>query len=215
MDYVFSYNVIFTYVSFFQINYKYHNLKKYYMVKVEDMRKKKIVGLVLVWLMLLIIIGTSPLVSAGKSIYWIVTDGVIDISSDYVAYSDFWTGVGFEEQYAYFEWYVDSGASRGGSLTQQKPVGGTKAILSMTGSGNDLQLKITIYKGGASNPSGGPEIYEWNIIDGKDSVYDCITVVFTNLITGKTTKPISLYENDVVSIGIPKVLNFDCIMELT
>lgn len=180
------------------------------------MRKEKIVGILLVWLMLLILISTSPMVSAGKSFYWIVTDGVIDPQSDFVEHFDTWSGVGLEEQAAHFQWYVDRATSRGGSLTGlDKPVGGTKAILSMTGSGNDLQLNIQIYKGGAKNPSAGPEIYEWTIIDGKDSSNNCINVVFTNLITGKTIKSISLYENDIVNIGIPKVLIFECTMQLT
>ena len=179
------------------------------------MRREKFVSIILVWLMLLILISISPIVSAGKSYYWLVTDGDIYPQSVFVEYVDYWADNGLEERNAQFQWFVDKGTSRGGSLAESdKPVGGTKATLSMTGSGNDLQLNIQIYKGGAKNPSAGPEIYQWTIIDGKDSYYDCINVVFTNSITGKSTPSVSLYENDVANIGIPHVLIFECRMWL-
>ena len=120
-----------------------------------------------------------------------------------------------EERNALFQWFVEKGTSRGGPLvTSDKSVGGTKAILSMTGSGNDLHLNIKIYKGGVKKPSAGPELYQWTITDGKNSDNDCINIVFTNSITGKSISTVSLYENDVANIGIPHVLIFECSMWL-
>ncbi len=179
------------------------------------MRKEKFVSILLVGLMLLILISTSPIVYAGKPIYWLVTDEDIFPESVFVKYVENWTENGSNERIAQFIWFVDKGISRGGSpMGSDKPVGGTKAILSMTGSGNDLQLNIQIYKGGAKKPSADPEIYQWIIIDGKNSDYDCINIVFTDSITGKTISMFSLYENDVANIGISHVLIFECRMWL-
>ena len=179
------------------------------------MGRRKFVIIVLVMLMLFILLSATPIVSAGKAFYWIVTDGEIDPLSDSAEYTDAWTGDDPQERVAEFQWYVDRDISRGGSPTgQDKPVGGTKATLSMTSSGNDLQLIIEIYKGGAKKPSAGPETYQWTIIDGMDSANDCINVIFTNSITGKLISEVSLYENDIVNIGIPNVLIFECTMSL-
>jgi len=177
------------------------------------MKKNKFAALVMLLLMLLISI--APIVCAGKSFYWLVTDGLIDSQIVSVTYNDYWTGVGLEERFAQFQWYVDKGISRGGSLSGlNKPVSGTKASLSMTGSGNDWQLTIEIIKGTFKNPSAGPETYKWIIINGKDSTNDCINIVFTNLDNGKILPPVSLHENDIAYINIPNVLKFECRMWL-
>ena len=179
------------------------------------MRREKFVSIILVWLMLLILISTSPIVYAGKPYYWLVTDGDIFPESVSTECADQWTENDSNERNAEFQWFVDKGMSRGGSPAgSNKPVGGTKATLSVTGPGNDLQLNIQIYKGGAKSPSAGPEIYQWTIIDGKNSTLDCINIVFTDLITGKSITSVSLYENDVANIGIPHVLIFECSMWL-
>ena len=179
------------------------------------MSKKKIVSILVVWLMLVILISASTIVSAGKPYYWLVTDGDIFPESVFVEYTENWIENVTNERNAEFIWFVDKGVSRGGSpVGSDKPTGGTKAILSITGSGNDLQLNIQIFKGGAKNPSAGPEIYQWIIIDGKNSDYDCINVEFTDLITGESIQSILLYENDEVTIGIPHVLKFGCRMLL-
>ena len=178
------------------------------------MKKNKFAALVL--LMLMLVISTAPMVCAGKSFYWLVTDGVIDSQIVFVEHSDYWTGEGLEEQIAQFQWYVDRGTSRGGSLIGlDKPVSGTKATLSMISSGNDLQLTIELIKGRIKNPSAGPETYKWIIFNGKDSTNDCINVVFTNLDNGKILTPLSLYENDIAYISLPNVLKFECRMWLT
>jgi hypothetical protein len=187
------------------------------MMKIRGIKmgREKFVSIILVGLMLLILISTSPMVHAGKAYYWLVTDGYIFPESVITEYADQWTENGSNERVAEFQWFVDKGTSRGGSsVGSNKPVGGTKATLSMTGPGNDLHLNIQIYKGGAKSPSAGPEIYNWTIIDGKNSTFDCINIVFTDLITGKSIKSVSLYENDVVNIGIPHVLIFECRMWL-
>ena len=77
-----------------------------------------------------------------------------------------------------------------------------------------MELNIQIYKGGAKNPSVGPEIYHWIIIDGKNSSDDIINIEFTNSITGELISSISLYENDEVNLGLPQVLKFECRMWL-
>jgi hypothetical protein len=179
------------------------------------MRKKKFVGILLVWLMLLFLINTSQIVYADKPYFLLVTDGDTDPESDFVEYIDLWSESGPNERFAQFEWIVDKGGSRGGApIDQDKPVGGTKAALLMTGSENNLELNIKIYKGGAKNPSVGPEIYHWIIIDGKNSSDDCINVEFKNSITGELISSISLYENDEVNLGLPQVLKFECKMWL-
>jgi hypothetical protein len=103
--------------------------------------------------MLLILTSTSQIVSADKPYYWLATDGETDSQIVFVEYVDEWTVDEPNERIAEFEWFVDKGLSRGGSSNHQdKPVGGTKASLSMTGSGNHVQLNIQIYKGGEKNP---------------------------------------------------------------
>ena len=165
---------------------------------------------------MLILISASQIVYVDKPYYLLATDGDTNPQSVFVEYVDQWTEYSLNERNALFEWFVDKGASRGGSSTEQdKPVGGTKATLSMTGLGNDLQLNLHIYKGGAKNPSTGPEIYQWIIIDGKNSPNDCINIEFTNSITRKTLSSVSLYENDVANIGISHVKIFECRMWLT
>jgi hypothetical protein len=179
------------------------------------MKKEKFVSILLLGMMLLIIFSASPSVSAGKPIYWLVTDGDIFIENVFVEHVENWIENGPNERVAHFQWFVDKGMSRGGSsIGLDKPIGGTKAILSMSGSGNDLLLDIQILKGGAKNPSAGPEIYQWLITDGKNSDNDCINIEFTDLITGKTISMVSLYENDVVNIGISHILMFECRMWL-
>jgi hypothetical protein len=144
-----------------------------------------------------------------------VTDGDTDPQSEFVEYIDIWLDSGPNERIAQFEWIVDKGASRGGALKDQdKPVGGTKAALTMTGSENNLELIIKVYKGGEKNPSVGPEIYQWIILDGKNSSDDCINIEFTNTITGELISSISLYENEKVNLGLPQVLKFECKMWL-
>jgi hypothetical protein len=177
------------------------------------MINKKFVAIAFLFLMLLISVG--QIVCANRSFYWLVTDGVIDPLSDFVEYYSTWTGNGLEERNAQFKWYVDSGTSRGGAIPDvDKLISGTKVTLSMTSSGNDLILTIVIMKGADKNPSGGPEIYKWTVINGKDSTNDCISIVFTNLDSGKLLPVISLYENDIAEINIPKVSTFSCRMWL-
>jgi len=179
------------------------------------LRKKKLVGILLVWLMLLILINTSQIVYAAKPYYFLVTDGDTDPQSEFVEYIDLWSDSNPNERIAQFEWIVDKGASRGGALKDQdKPVGGTKAALSMSGSENNLELIIKIYKGGEKNPTVGPEIYQWIILDGKNSSEDCINIEFTNSITGELISSISLYENEKINLGLPQVLKFECKMWL-
>ena len=180
------------------------------------MRKKKSVNIILLVLgMLLILMSTSQIVLADKPYYLLVTDDDYNPLSDFVNYTDTWSEYGLIERIAHFEWVVDKGISRGGSpIDQDKSVGGTKVSLSMIGSENDLQLNIQIYKGGAKNPSIGPEVYQWNITDGKNSFEDCINIEFTNVLTGELISSISLYENDEVHLGLSQVLKFNCRMEL-
>ena len=71
-------------------------------------------------------------------------------------------------------------------------MGGGKILLSLTDSGNDWYLNIQIYKGGSNKPRVGPEGIQWRIINGKDSGYDGINVIFTDIFSGKTSKEISL-----------------------
>ena len=179
------------------------------------MRREKFISIILIWLMLLILINISPIVSAGKSYYWLVIDGDIDPQSVFIEYEGQWTDDGLVDRNALFQWFVEKSTSRGGSLPDlDKPVGGTKTTLSMMSSGNDLQLNIQIYRGGGKNPSTDPEIYQWTIVDGKNSNDNCINIVFTNIITGKSTPLVSLYENDIINIGIPHVSIFECTMQL-
>lgn len=179
------------------------------------MRKIKNKIIILVWMMLLALISISPIVFADKAYCWLVTDEVIDPEEVFTYKEYIWTDNDPVQQTANFEWHVDKGTSRGGSLfDSEKPIGGTKATLSMTGSGNDLQLNIIIYKGGAKNPTAGPEEYQWTIINGKNSDNNCINVEFINTITAKTIAILKLYENDVANIGIPHVLTFECKMWL-
>ena len=150
------------------------------------MKNKKFVGILLVFLMLLFLVSTSQIVYADKPYYLLVTDGDYNPQSDFVEYIDLWSDSGPNERIAKFEWIVDKGGSRGGApINQDKPVGGTKATLLMTGSENNLQLNIIIYKGGAKKPSVGPEEYQWIILDGKNSSDDIINLDFTNSITGE------------------------------
>ena len=175
------------------------------------MKKRKI--LVIVFLFLFVLISQGPVVYAGKAFYWLVTDGAIDVQSDFVEHSTMWTGSGLEERYAEFKWYFDKGTSRGGALPDpDKLVSGTQASLSATSSGNDLILTIVIIKGTEKNPSGGPETYKWTIVNGKDSANNCLSVLFTNENSGKTLPAITLYENDMASIKIPRVSTFSCRM---
>ena len=179
------------------------------------MRNKKIVGILSIWLMLLFLINASQIVVADKPYFLLVTDGDTDPQSDFVEYIDLWNESGPNERIAQYEWIVDKGASRGGTIKDQdKSVGGTKAAISMSGSENNLQLNIQIYKGGAKNPSVGPEIYQWIKLDGKNSSDDCINIEFTNSITGELISSIKLYENDDVNLGLPQVLKFECKMWL-
>jgi len=180
------------------------------------MRKEKTVGIIFVFLMLLSAICISPSVFAGKAFYWLVTDGIIDSQSDFIEYYDQWTLSGVEDQIADFQWYVDKGTTRSGTLTGlDKPVHGTKATLSLIALGNDLQLSLQIIKGNFKKPSAGPEIYQWTIIDGKNSEYDCINIDFVDLDSSEVLASFSLYEGDVVNIRLPSVIRFECIMQLT
>jgi hypothetical protein len=177
------------------------------------MRKEKFVYIILLLLMLLI--STSPVVFAGKSFYWLVTDGDIDPQFYIYNYQDQYVGEGLYERIAQFQWYVDRGISRSGTLTGlDKPISGTKATFSMSSLGNDLVLNVQIYRGKVSDPSAGPEIYKWTIADGKSSSYTCISVGFTNLINGQPLSVVSLYENDIAYIGLPNLLKFECRMQL-
>jgi hypothetical protein len=185
------------------------------MFRGDKIKKKKSIVIMLFILFFMTIFSASSTVNAGKAYYWLATDGDIDPQSVFVEYSDLWTGQDLEQRIAQFKWYVDRSVSRGGSISDSSPtVGGTKAELSMSGSGNDWQLNIQIYRGGAKKPTAGPEIYQWNIINGMDSHHDCINVVFTNTITGKTSKSITLYNNDVEIVGLPHISEFTCRMWL-
>ena len=177
------------------------------------MRKEKFIGIILL-LVLFCLISVSPGVFAGKAFYWLVTDGEIDSNSVYYAYSDQWIGSSVDKV-ADFQWYVDKGISRSGALTGlDKPISGTKATVSLIALDNDLQLTIEIIKGSFKKPSAGPEIYQWTIIDGKNSDNDCICVVFTDLETSEVLESIWLYEGDVFNIRLPSVLRFECSMQL-
>lgn len=181
------------------------------------MIKRKSFDIILASFVLVTILGASFTVSAGRRYYWLVTDGDTDPQSVSVEVIDIWTGQGLEQRIARFQWYVDMSGTIGGVPIGDygRTIGGTKALLSMTGSGNDWHLHIQIYRGGANNPIAGPEEYNWKIINGKDSYRDSINVVFTDTATGKTAKVVTLYHNDVVIVGIPHSAEFTCRMWLT
>ena len=183
------------------------------MISREKVKYKKIFTAILI--LAIFTFGSFTVSAAGKKFYWLVTDENLDPASVSVEYYTTWTGLGLEERIAEFQWYADSGSNRGApSIDSDQPMGGVKAIVTMTGSGNDWQLVIQIYKGGASNPSIGPEEYKWTILNGKVASLDIINVVFTETISGKTAKVVSLHENDQVTVGIPRCSVFNCRMWL-
>ena len=188
-----------------------------YLFRGDKMFKKKLVYMIVLLVILGAFLSASFTVSAGKRYYWLVTDGVVDPQSVSVEVIDIWTGLGLEQRIANFKWYVESSGPRGSTPTSSYDIslGGTKAKLSMTGIDNDWLLQIQIYRGGAKNPTAGPEEYNWMIINGKDAYRDSINVVFTDIVTGKTAKVITLYQNDEVTVGIPHCAEFTCRMWLT
>ncbi len=181
------------------------------------MIKRKSFYIVLLSFVIINILGASFTVSAGRSYYWLVADGEIDPQSVSIEVIDVWTGLGLEQRIVKFQWYVEVSGPIGSAPIGDYglAIGGTKAKLSMTDSGNDWHLQIQIYRGGANNPIAGPEEYNWKIINGKDSYRDSINVVFTDTATGKTAKVVTLYHNDVVVVGIPRSAEFTCRMWLT
>jgi hypothetical protein len=183
----------------------------------EKMFKKKIFYLILLFIIFGAFLSASFTVSAGKRYYWLVTDGDIDPQSVSIEVIDIWTGLGLEQRIANFQWYVELSGSRGSTPISSYDIslGGTKAKLSMSDVDNDWLLQIRIYRGGEKNPTTGPEEYNWRIINGKDSYRDSINVVFTDTATGKTSKAISLYQNDEIIVGIPHCAEFTCRMWLT
>ena len=169
------------------------------------------IALTTVLILALFVFGSFTVGAAGKKSYWLVTDGNIDPSSDLVEYVTIWSGTGLETRTAEFQWYVDSGSYGGVPLSNTGgKLGGVKALVTLIGIENDLQLTIKIYKGGESKPSIGPEVYIWTIVNGKDSPNDRISLVFTDKASGKISKVITLYENDEQGIGIPNGSDFEC-----
>ena len=172
-----------------------------------------------VYLVVVVIFITTSLAvcAGGNNKYWLAIDGDTDPDSVSTEYIDTWSGLGLEQRIVQFQWYTGiSGTEERVPIADYgRAMGGTKALLSMGGSENDWYLIIQIYRGGLNKPSASSEILKWTIVNGKNSYRDSINVVFTDPVTGRTSKAITLYDTDVVSIGIPHCAEFNCRMWIT